>query len=96
MNRKRSFTSLLTASSFVVLSVSGILAFILPFSIQIIGLHALIGFLFVGLVVMHVTNNFAHLSRYSKSKLLWVTLGITSVLTALFFWQPRPVKSVLA
>lgn len=45
MNRKRSFISLLTASSFVVLSVSGILAFILPFSIQIIGLHALIEFI---------------------------------------------------
>lgn len=95
MNRKRSFISLLTALSFVVLSVSGVLAFILPFSIKIIGLHALIGFVFVALVGLHVVNNFGHLSRYAKSGILWVTLGITVGLTVLFFWQPRPLKDVL-
>lgn len=96
MNRKRSLISLLIALSFVVLTVSGVLAFILPFSIRIIGLHALIGVVFVGLVGMHVVNNFGHLSRYSKSRVLWVTLGIIAVLTALFLWQPAPVKRILA
>lgn len=95
MNLKRSFVSLLTALSFIVLAVSGVVAFVLPFSIRIIGLHSLIGFVFVGLVALHVVNNFGHLSRYSKSRVLWVTLGITAVLTALFLWQPTPLKSVL-
>ncbi|MDF1850759.1 MAG: DUF4405 domain-containing protein [Verrucomicrobiales bacterium] len=95
MNRKRSFVSLLLASSFVVLAVSGILAFLLPFSIQIVGLHALMGFLFVAVIVFHIANNYGHLSRYSRSRILVATLGITLVSTLLFFWQPEPVKKVL-
>ena len=96
MNRpRRRFISLLTASSFLVLAVTGILAFFRPFSIQIVGLHALIGFVFVGLIAMHVANNLGHLSRYVKSKVLWVTTGITFALAALFFWQPAPVRSFL-
>ena len=95
MNRKRSFVSLLIASSFLVLSVTGILAFVLPFSIQVVGLHALIGFLFIGLIAVHVANNSEHLSRYLRSKAVWWTSGITVATTLLFFWQPAPVKSVL-
>ena len=49
MNPKRSLVSLLTALSFLVLAVTGILAFVRPFSIRIVGLHALIGFVFIGL-----------------------------------------------
>lgn len=95
MNRRRSFVSLLIASSFVVLAVTGVLAFLLPFSIQIVGAHALMGFVFVVVIVFHIANNFGHLSRYSRSRILGVTSGITVVLTVLFFWQPEPVKRVL-
>ena len=73
--RNRSFVSLLTAFSFVVLVLTGILAFIRPFSIQIVGLHALIGFIFVGLIALHVANNFNHLSRYMRTRILWSTLA---------------------
>ena len=38
---QRSFVSLLTALSFIVLAVTGILAFARPFSIGVVGLHAL-------------------------------------------------------
>ena len=93
---KRSFISLLTALSFVVLAVTGILAFVRPFSIGVVGLHALMGFVFVGLIALHVTNNFNHLSRYVRSKILWLTLAITAGLTGLFFWQPSLIRSVLA
>ena len=82
MKRKRSFVTLLTASSFVVLAASGILAFVRPFSIQVVGLHALMGFVFVGVIAMHVANNIEHLSRYARSKALWTTLGVTAGLTA--------------
>lgn len=92
---KRSFVSLLTALSFVVLSATGILAFIQPFSMQIVGLHALLGFVFVGLIVLHVFNNQGPLKRYLKSRTLWGTLVIVSALTLLFAWQPAPVRAVL-
>ncbi len=95
MNQGRSFVSLLTALSFLVLAVTGILAFIRPFSIQIVGLHALIGFVFVGLIALHIFNNQGHLKRYLRSKILWITVAISTGLTALFAWQPAPVRSIL-
>ena len=55
--RNRSFVSLLIALSFVVLAVTGVLAFALPFSLQIVGLHALMGFVFIGIIALHVVNN---------------------------------------
>ncbi|MCG8599766.1 MAG: hypothetical protein MI807_06455 [Verrucomicrobiales bacterium] len=95
MKQKRSAVSLLVASSFLVLSVTGVLAFALPFSIRIVGLHALMGFVFVGLIGFHIANNLGHLSRYSRSALVWITAAATIALTLLFLWQPRPVKSIL-
>ena len=95
MSRKRSFVSLLTASTFLVLAVTGILAFCRPFSIRIVGLHALIGFVFIGLIALHVLNNQGHLKRYIRSKTLWATLGIVSGLTLLFLWQPAPIRAIL-
>ena len=93
---QRSFVSLLTALSFVVLAVTGILAFARPFSIGVVGLHALMGFVFVGLIALHVANNLNHLSQYVRSKVLWLTLAITVGLTGLFLWQPGPIRSILA
>ena len=95
MSPKRSTISLLTAFSFLVLAVSGVLAFVRPFSIRIVGLHSLIGFVFIGLIVLHVLNNTGHLDRYLRRSRVWVTLGITLLLAALFLWQPAPVRSLL-
>lgn len=92
---KRRFTSLFVALIFVVLSVTGVIAFVQPFSITIVGLHALTGFLFVILAVLHIANNFRPLKGYLHSKSLWVTLTITAALTAVFFIQPKPVKAIL-
>ncbi|MEC8557086.1 MAG: hypothetical protein VXZ82_18950 [Planctomycetota bacterium] len=94
--KQRSFVSLLTGLSFIVLAVTGVLAFVLPFSIEVVGLHALTGFVFVGLIAFHVANNLNHLSRYMRSKVLWLTMAITSGLTGLFLWQPDPIRSILA
>ena len=92
---KRSFVSLFTAFSFLVLSITGIIAFFRPFSIQIVGLHALVGFVFVILVALHVTNNSTPLWKYLRTKMPWLTAGITLALTALFLWQPTPIKKIL-
>ena len=75
--RRRS-VSLLTAMSFLVLAVTGVLGFIRPFSIGIIGLHSLMGFLFIGLIALHVVNNSRPLTSYLRSKALWSTLAITA------------------
>ncbi len=95
MKRKRNVVSLLTASSFIVLAVTGILAFARQFSVQLIGLHALMGFVFVGLITLHAVNNSNHLMRYIRSKAIWGTLTVTAALTAIFFWQPTPIRKIL-
>ena len=92
---KRSFVSLLTAFSFVVLSATGVIAFFSPFSIKVVGLHALVGFVFVALIVLHVTNNSNSLLKYIRTKMPILTGAIALVLTGLFFWQPEPVKRIL-
>ena len=95
MPPKRSTVSLLTTFSFVVLAVTGVLAFVRPFSIRIVGLHSLIGFVFIGIIVLHVLNNTGHLNRYLRRSRVWATLGGILLLAALFFWQPAPVRSLL-
>ena len=95
MSQKRSTISLLTAFSFLVLAITGVLAFALPFSIRIVGLHSLIGFVFIGLIALHVSNNTGHLNRYLRKRRVWVTLVGILVLAGLFLWQPAPVRGVL-
>lgn len=95
MSRKRSVVSLFVFFSFIVLAVTGVLAFALPFSIRIIGLHALIGFAFVGLIGFHVFNNFRQISGYLKSRTAWAALVATLIWVSVFLWQPAPVRSVL-
>ncbi len=95
MSRKRSVVSLFVVFSFIVLAVTGVLAFILPFSIKIVGLHALMGFVFVGLIALHIFNNSGPLSRYLRSPTAWAVLVAVFLWVAIFFWQPTPIQSVL-
>lgn len=92
---RRRAVSLLTALTFLVLGVSGVIAFIQPFSIGIIGLHSLMGFVFIVLIGLHVLNNGRPLISYLRSKALWVTLAVTVILTLIFWLQPGPVKTIL-
>ena len=45
------------------MALSGIYAFSQPFSIEIIGLHALSGFVFIGVVAGHILNNIVPLKN---------------------------------
>ena len=92
---RRSFVSLLTALSFSVLAITGVLAFVRPFSVQIIGLHALMGFVFILLVGLHVLNNMTRMKEYLQTKALWITLTMTTALTAVLLLQLPPVKALL-
>ncbi len=89
------FVTLLTATSFVVLSVTGVIAFVRPFSLTVIGIHALIGFAFVALVIFHVAASSRAMSRHLRSPTLWTSLFLTALATAVLWWQPRPVRTVL-
>jgi hypothetical protein len=91
----RPAVSLFTATTFVVLSVTGVVAFIQPFSLRVIGLHALMGFVFIALISLHAINNLGPLARYLRGKIAWLAFAGTSALTLLFWWQPQPVQSML-
>jgi hypothetical protein len=87
--------TLLTATSFVVLAATGAIAFFRPFSLQVVGLHALMGFAFVALVAFHVAASSRAMARHLRSRSLWTSLVLTGLAAALLWWQPRPVRAVL-
>lgn len=87
---RRRLTSLFVTFSFAILAVTGVLAFVRPFSIRIIGLHALIGFLFIILIGLHVANNIRPLRRYLHSRSVWMVLLITTWLSYLTHQQSDP------
>jgi hypothetical protein len=93
---RRRLVSLLTATSFAVLSVSGVLLFVRPFSLPMMAVHALMGFVFIGLILLHVINNVRPLKGYLHSRSLWLSLLLTAGLSALFGWQPAPIQRVLS
>jgi hypothetical protein len=74
----RRVVSLLTALTFLVLATTGVIAFIGPFGIGIVGLHALMGFLFIALIALHILNNSRPLSSYLRSGALWGSLLATA------------------
>lgn len=87
--------TLFTAALFVVLAVSGIVAYLRPFSLQVVGLHALAGFAFVAVVVLHLSANYRSMARHLRSPWLGVTLLVTGLFSLVLWWQPRPVRKVL-
>ncbi len=74
---------------------SGVLAFVQPFSITIIGLHALTGFLFIGVVIGHIFNNSVPLKKYFRQPIALLIACAVALSTALFTYQPEAVKRVL-
>ncbi|QTN31968.1 hypothetical protein HZ994_06370 [Akkermansiaceae bacterium] len=93
MNRR--FVTLLTTLTFVVIAVTGVIAYIGPFSLRVVGLHSLMGFLFVALVCLHVANSLAPMKRHLRSMTLWVTGAITAIFATVLWLQPAPVKALL-
>jgi hypothetical protein len=93
---RRRAVSLLTALTFLVLAVTGVVAFIQPFSLGVIGLHSLMGFVFIALIALLILNNSRPLTSYLHSKALWVALAATAALTFLFWRQPAPIATVLS
>ena len=93
--KRRRLVSLFNAILFGVMAVTGVIAFIQPFSIEIIGLHALTGFLFIGVVAGHIFNNSVALKKYIKSPVIIGVIGVTIFTTLRFYYQPAPIKKIL-
>jgi hypothetical protein len=93
--KKRRFVSLFNLLLFAVMAGSGVWAFAQPFSIQVIGLHALTGFIFIAVIGLHIANNFVPLKKYLKNRVVWLVGALTVGLGALFYFQPSPIKAVL-
>lgn len=92
---RQRFVTLLSASTFLVLAVTGVIAFLRPFSLPVVGLHALMGFAFVALVIFHIAASSRSMARHLRTKTLWTTLAMTILATVFLWWQPQPVKTVL-
>ncbi len=89
-------TSLLTGLTFIVVAVTGIVAFVGGFDLRVIGLHSIMGLGFILLVAIHATNNAKPLMRYGRSRVLWLSLAATSLVASVVWWQPLPVKKLLS
>ena len=79
---RRRITSLLILLTFLVMSVTGALSFFRPFSIKIVGLHALMGFVFMAFIVVHILNNSRQLRGYLKSPKIWLIIAVIVGLSA--------------
>ncbi len=93
---RRSLISLLVALTFLVMGGTGVLAFVRPFSSKVMGLHTLMGFVFIALIISHVVNNFAPLKNYFRKKSLWLALCIIASLIAIFILKPAPIAALLS
>jgi hypothetical protein len=93
---RRRFVTLLTALTFTVVAISGILTFVREFSFPLVGLHALMGFVFIGVVSLHIENNIRPLIKFGKSRVLWICLVLVAGLSVLFWIQPTPVQRILS
>lgn len=93
---RRRAATLLTGLTFVIVAATGIVAFTAGFNLQVVGVHALMGFALIALVAVHVANNLRPLLRYCRSKTLWFSLAVTALATLLVWRQPPPVASLLA
>jgi hypothetical protein len=95
-NKQKNLINLLVAMTFLIVAISGFVAFICPFSITIIGLHLLMGFVFVLLIGIHVKHNFKGLKRSLNTTTTSVAFLFVLGLTIFFIWQPPPVRAILS
>lgn len=68
MSNLRVWVSLILAVSFIVLSISGLLSFFLPYNRTIATIHTVFGFLFFLSVAPHIWNNFRNLKSYIRER----------------------------
>ena len=92
---KRNVVSLTIAVLFLTLAVTGVMGFFLPFNILTVSVHALLGFVFIGSIALHLKNNFRQLKNYFTSKTALLVILCVAALVAVILIQPKPVMAIL-
>jgi hypothetical protein len=92
---KRNTISLIVATLFLTMAVTGLLGFFLPFNILTVSVHALLGFLFIVAIGFHVRNNFKQLKSYLATKSALIVFVSVALLVGIILYQPQPVKAIL-
>ncbi|MGB2092363.1 MAG: hypothetical protein ACPH2J_10770 [Akkermansiaceae bacterium] len=92
---KRNVVSLTIAVLFLTLAVTGVMGFFLPFNILTVSVHALLGFVFIGSIALHLKNNFRQLKNYFTGKTAGLVILCVAALVAVILYQPKPVVAIL-
>ena len=92
---KRNIVSLTIAVLFLTLAVTGVMGFFLPFNILTVSVHALLGFVFIGSIALHLKNNFRQLKNYFTSKTALLVILCVAALVTVILLQPKPVLAIL-
>ena len=92
---KRNVVSLTIAVLFLTLAVTGVMGFFLPFNILTVSVHALLGFVFIGSIALHLKNNFRQLKNYFTSKTALLVILCVAALVTVILMQPKPVLAIL-
>jgi len=92
---KRHWISTLIAMLFVILVITGIMGFFLPFNILTVSVHALVGLVFIVSIAFHIKNNWRSLRGYFTKRSAGVLLVCVAGLVGVILWQPPPVKAIL-
>ena len=93
------WVSLAIVIVFLLLFLSGLLLYVLPYNAHFYGIHIITGFAFTAVVALHFRNNFASLLRYlqRKNALLKVSLiaGGCGALIIAVIYRLTPVTQLL-
>ncbi|MFK7788536.1 MAG: DUF4405 domain-containing protein [Phycisphaeraceae bacterium] len=92
---KRHWISTLIAMLFVIMVITGIMGFFLPFNILTVSVHAFVGFAFTASIVFHIKNNWRSLRGYFTKRSAWVLLLSVAAFIGVILWQPAPIKAIL-
>lgn len=92
---KRHWISTLIAMLFVILVITGIMGFFLPFNILTVSVHAFVGFVFTASIAFHIKNNWRSLRGYFTKRSAWVLLVCVVGFVGVILWQPPPIKALL-
>lgn len=92
---KRHWVSTLIAMLFLALAVTGVMGFFLPFNLLTVSVHALLGFVFIAAIALHIRNHFHQLRRYLGKRSAAVLGLFVAGLVTVILLQPRPVTAII-
>ncbi len=91
----RKIVSLSIALSFMILAITGIISYVKDYSRVTATIHTVFGLLFTVGILLHLTNNFRPIKKYSKGLGLAVIIILGSILFSGAYFQTEPFKSMM-